>query len=79
MITTNYNPSPLEVELTEIIDSLKDEISSRLSNSEIVEVIKDLKSDNPDLIIRTKDTDGHLHEFMFRVIQRPDSALNGMA
>lgn len=76
MITKNYNPSPLEVEFTNIIDDLKEEISSRLSESEIIEVKKDVNLDNPDLIIRTKDKDGDIHEFMFRIIQKPDSQVH---
>ncbi len=76
MITKNYNPSPLEVEITNIIFDLKDEISTKLDGSEITEVVKDLASDNPDLIIRTKDKDGDKHEFMLRIIQKPDSRVN---
>ncbi|MEQ8359170.1 MAG: hypothetical protein RH860_06750 [Cytophagales bacterium] len=76
MITKNYNPSPLEVEITNIIFDLKDEISAKLGESEITEVVKDLASDNPDLVIRTKDKDGDKHEFMLRIIQKPDSRIN---
>ncbi len=76
MITKNYNPSPLEVEITNIIFDLKSEIDSRLSDSEIVEIIKDVNLDNPDLIIKTKDKDGDRHEFMLRIIQKPDSRIN---
>lgn len=75
MKTKNYNPSPLEVEITNIIFEIKDEISARLDGSEITEVIKDIDSDNPDLIIRTKDKDGDKHEFMLRIIQKPDSRI----
>jgi hypothetical protein len=75
MITKNYNPSPLEVEMAKIINSLREEINKKLNRSEIVSVKLDIDADNPDLIIRTKDSDGDLHEFLLRIIQKPDSSV----
>ncbi len=73
MKTVNYNPSPLEVEMAKIINSLQAEINNKLSNSKIVSIKLDIQADNPDLIIRTEDKDGDIHELMMRIIQKPDS------
>ena len=76
MITKNYNPSSLELELTEIIANLKGEIEGALKNEKIVEIRKETDIDNPMLHIKTQDSDGDFHEVTLRIIQAPDRKVN---
>ncbi len=73
MKTESYNPSPPEVELAKAIVSIKEELNNGLSFHTIIDINADLNHDNPRVHITTKDNDGDNHEFVIKVIQRPDS------
>jgi len=72
MKTQNYNPSRLEIDVIKAIVALQAEIEAKLPGSEILQIHPDYTSDNPYLVIRTKDEDGDVHELVMQVIQRPD-------
>lgn len=72
MKTTSYNPSALEVEIAEIIEKLKDQISAQLRDREIISVEHDLEVDNPLLYLTIQDNDGDLHKMALKLIQKPD-------
>lgn len=76
MITKVYNPSPLEVEVAEIIKDLKEEFNNRLKTNNIVEILVNEEKDNPDLLLKLKDDDGDKHEIVIRLIQRPDTLVS---
>ena len=72
MKTTSYNPSPLEVEFSNIIESLKLEINAKLNNRTIESFEHRLDMDNPTLKIFIKDDDGDKHCLVIKLIQKPD-------
>ncbi|MBS0001294.1 MAG: hypothetical protein KFF73_20080 [Cyclobacteriaceae bacterium] len=72
MKTTSYNPSELEVEIAEIIEKLKDQISDGLKDRKIVAIEHDLEMDNPLLYFTIQDNDGDLHKMAMKLIQKPD-------
>lgn len=72
MKTTSYNPSLIEVEFTEAISQLKNEINRIINSSKIIKIEKNEDEDNPRLIFFLEDHDGDGHEVVMRVIQRPD-------
>ena len=72
MKTESYNPSTIEVELALVLSKLKSELESGLSDNKIEEISASTKLDNPQVLIKTKDSDGDPHEVVLRVIQRPD-------
>lgn len=76
MIIKDYNPSPLEIDLANALFELKDELSAKLNGSEVLKIEKHEDQDNPDVRIRTKDSDGDVHEFTLRIIQTPDSRVS---
>lgn len=73
MITTSYNPSPLEVELAKVLQSLQKELNSNLESNQIQEISIDTNIDNPDVLLKLIDKDGDKHEVVLKVIQRSDS------
>lgn len=76
MITTSYNPSSLEVQFGEILQSLKDEINTRLPGNVVQEILVDKEKDNPNVLIRLMDEDGDKHELVIKLIQRSDLMVN---
>ncbi|MCP4521239.1 MAG: hypothetical protein GY827_06060 [Cytophagales bacterium] len=76
MITTSYNPSPLEVELAKVLQSLQTELSSKLDTNTIEDISIDTEKDNPDVVLKLVDSDGDKHEIVLKVIQRSDSQVN---
>lgn len=72
MITTKYNPSPLEIELAQVIMKLKDNITEELNFNSIEDIIFHNERDNPDLVFKLKDEDGDQHEIVVKFIQRAD-------
>jgi hypothetical protein len=72
MKTTSYNPSALEVEIAEIIEKLKDQISAHLRDRRIISVKHDLEMDNPLVFLTIQDNDGDLHKIALKLIQKPD-------
>lgn len=69
MKTSSFNPSPIELEFAQAMKSLQDEIQKKIS-SRIVDIQKNLNSDNPTLIFKLEDSDGDKHEIVVKFIQR---------
>jgi hypothetical protein len=76
MQTERYNPSPLEVQVANAIEKLKDQLEEQLEHNKIVEIKNNTNADNPQLNIYLQDHDGDQHEIVIKVIQRIDSAQN---
>lgn len=76
MITTSYNPSPLEVELAKVLQTLQEELNGKLSTNSIEDISIDVNQDNPDVLLKFVDADGDKHEVVLKVIQRSDSQVN---
>jgi len=72
MLTKQYNPSQLEVEIAEAIKELAPEIEAKLGQFKIVEVEDKIKADNPLVRLKIKDNDGDPHEVVLKIIQKPD-------
>jgi len=72
MKTISYNPSTLEVEIAEIIEKLKDQISTQLRDRRIISIDHDLEMDNPLLHMTIQDDDGDIHKMAVKLIQKPD-------
>lgn len=72
MKTSNYNPSPLEVTLANALGKLQSEIAKNLEDIEIVEIVSEVKKENPLLRFHLLDKDGDPHEIVLRIIQIPD-------
>ena len=72
MKTESYNPSNLEVELTNILINLKQELEAGFSTNKIEDITSVPDQDNPTVVIKTIDEDGDPHEIVIKVIQRPD-------
>ncbi len=75
MKTPSYNPSPLEVELTNILSSLIPTINDQLKDMKISTAKINLKADNPALAMEILDNDGDIHSVVIKIIQRPDEYL----
>jgi hypothetical protein len=73
MKTESYNPSQLEVELTNQLTKLKKELENGFSTNSIFQITSSLDQDNPTVIINTLDDDGDPHEIVLKIIQRPDT------
>ena len=76
MITTSYNPSKLELEIGEVIQSLQGEINTRLKGNTVESITIDKNKDNPNLLINLVDSDGDKHEVVLKLIQRSDLIVN---
>lgn len=72
MKTTNYNPSPIEVEFAKVISELKDVIQEKAPQYQITEVVNNSRLDNPQVIFTLVDQDGDKHELLMKFIQRAD-------
>jgi len=72
MRTKTYNPSPLEVEFVNVIESLRQDINKKLNNCEIESFEHKLELDNPILKANVIDTDGDKHTLVLQIIQKPD-------
>ena len=72
MKTTSYNPSPLEVDFSNALIILQDQIEKHLQDNKIVRAEPDLTRDNPVVKFQLSDKDGDVHELVIRVIQIPD-------
>jgi len=75
MKTEVYNPSPLEVEMANIIESLEPQIAEKLNGNKIIKIDKNTTIDNPIIRIITEDKDGDSHEVVLKIIQKPDAML----
>ena len=76
MITTSYNPSRLELEIGEVIQSLQSEINTRLTDNTVESITIDKNKDNPNILIKLVDGDGDKHELVLKLIQRSDLIVN---
>lgn len=74
MKTVNYNPSQLEIELANIIVSLKQEIGSKFQGQTITQIASDLTQDNPAVKITLVDKDGDNHDVVIKIVQLPDKS-----
>jgi len=72
MITQQYNPSQLEVELAKAIKELAPEIESKLSQFKVVGVEDNIHADNPVVKINLTDKDDDPHQIILKIIQKPD-------
>ena len=72
MKTTTYNPSPLEVQLANAIQSLSKEIEAHLKDNTIAEIKSEMEKENPMLRLKLVDKDGDPHEVAIKIIQVPD-------
>lgn len=75
MKTDSYNPSTLEVDLANIIESFKEELSQRLNNRKITAIEHRLDMDNPTLYFHIEDDDGDKHLIIVKLIQKPDDLI----
>jgi hypothetical protein len=72
MKTQSYNPSPLEVEIAQILQNLSESIGKQLRTGKIVSSDVNLNLDNPILHLEIMDSDGDNHHLTVKVIQKPD-------
>lgn len=72
MITKQYNPSQLEVEIAQAIQALSGEIESKLNGFKITGIDDKIMEDNPMLKVHIEDSDGDPHEIVLKIIQKPD-------
>lgn len=72
MITKQYNPSQLEVEIAQAFIELSKEIEAKLSQFKIVEVEDKIQADNPMVKFKLIDQDNDPHEVVIKIIQKPD-------
>jgi len=72
MKTKIYNPSPLEVEFINVIESLQQDINKKLQNCQIESFEHKLELDNPILKANVVDEDGDKHTLILQIIQKPD-------
>ena len=75
MKTTTYNPSPLEIEFTDILESLKDQIAAKLNGNQIISFEKNTNVDNPLVRITLEDSEGDKHMVILKIIQKPDAMI----
>lgn len=72
MKTSTYNPSPLEVDFTNALFILQEQIQKHLHDNEVINVESNIKQDNPTVKFSLLDKDGDPHEIVIRIIQIPD-------
>lgn len=73
MKTKVYNPSELEVNLLEILESLSPEINKALNGNKITQIKTYKEEDNPYLLLTIEDEDKDTHEVVIKMIQKPDA------
>ncbi len=74
MITKQYNPSQLEVEIAKAITELSGQIESKLQGYKIAGIEDKIQADNPMVKIKLTDADDDMHEVVLKIIQKPDLA-----
>lgn len=72
MKTTSYNPSPLEVEFVQALESLSAQIEEKLDDLRIDKIECDTEAENPFLKFHFYDQDNDPHEVVVKIIQLPD-------
>lgn len=73
MKTTQYNPSPIEVEIAKALTDLQSELEAKLSNNKILGIDNEITKDNPLVRLHLQDSDGDAHEIVIKIIQKPDA------
>ena len=73
MKTLTYNPSTIEIEFAEAIQSLSGTLQEKIKSNKIISVENKLKEDNPLIIFKLLDKEGDTHEVVLKVIQRADN------
>jgi hypothetical protein len=76
MKTTQYNPSPLELNLAAAFQKLKEQLQAHLPDNKILDIVALPESDNPVLLYTLEDQQGDKHELVVQFIQRPDGLLS---
>ncbi len=69
MKTTTYNPSPLEVKITNCIGENKEELNRKINGWSITHIEQKIDADNPALRIHVKDDDGDEHLLVINLMQ----------
>lgn len=72
MKTVKYNPSTLELDLTNALVALHKDLEKYLEDNEIVKIEPDLDKENPVITFHLLDKEGDRHELIMRVYQVPD-------
>lgn len=72
MKTEQYNPSSLELDLTNALVILQDEIQKHLQGNRIVRINPEVEGANPVVTFHLEDKDGDKHEIVVRIFQVPD-------
>ncbi|MBM3177684.1 MAG: hypothetical protein FJZ78_06715 [Bacteroidetes bacterium] len=72
MKTIKYNPSTLEMDLTNALVALQKQIESHLQHNRITKIEPDLEKENPIITFHLTDNEGDKHELMVRIFQVPD-------
>jgi hypothetical protein len=72
MKTATYNPSPIEVDFANALFIVQKELEKHLQDNQVIEVITDIKKENPQVRFHLLDKDGDPHELVIRIIQIPD-------
>ncbi len=74
MRTSNYNPSPFEVDFIKALENALPQLSGTSNLQwQVTSVTPRQGNDNPGLVIEFKDKDGDPHTLIVQAIQRPDS------
>ncbi len=71
----NFNPSPLEVQFTEAIAQLSDQLAALLPDNKVLNIEKNTQLDNPQLNVMLENAQGKRSEVVIRIIQRMDHEL----
>jgi hypothetical protein len=72
MKTSDYNPSPLEVDFANALVILQKDIQKHLQANKVLNVESNINRDNPMVKFSLVDKDGDPHEIVVRIIQIPD-------
>jgi molecular chaperone GrpE (heat shock protein) len=73
MRTTSYNPSKLEVALTDALSQLTEQLNSKLGKYTVESIKTKTREDNPSLVLSILDEDNDPHTVVVKIIQRPDN------
>jgi len=69
---TSFNPSELEIIVSEAVNSLKPSIEEKIPGYKISSSSLDLNKDNPQISLTLTDTDGDNHNMVIAFIHRPN-------
>lgn len=72
MKTQSYNPSQIELDFSEALLALQDQLQKILPQYQLVEMKIRANKDNPDVLVKLTDSDSDKHELVINFIQKPD-------